>query len=653
MSLPVPNLDDRGFQDFVDDAKRLIPQKLPAWTNHNVSDPGVALIELFAWMSEAVIFRLNQTPDKLYTQFLNLLGVRPFPARAATADLTFWLSAPTDNVVTVPAGTTVSAIDVDDGRRHVVEFATTADLSIAQPTLTAALTGHGESGLHDVFDDLRFDRERVEVFSSKPILPGDCFYLGFAGSLAGHVLQLDVTAEALGVGIRPEDAPVKWEVWTGKAWAECTRVSDTTGGLNRDGVIVLLVPGEHEPTTLEQIRAWWLRIRYVKPAPGQEPYHESPQVHGLRVMAVGGTVLAEHSVTVAGEILGRSTGRPGQEMRLRNEQVLPRRAGETVRVSGPDQAGRVVAHDWTEVSDFSMSGPHDRHFVWDDADGVIVFGPSVHYPNGDMVQHGAVPPMDALVEVTSYRHGGGQVGTIPPGAIRILSQAIPYVDRVANLAPSSGGVDAETHDNVKTRGPMTVRTGQRAVTTGDYERLTLEHRHVARARCLRPTTPNDPVRVLVVPTVDKPAVELGLDDFVLTDSLYHDIGQRLDECRVLGSRIEVTTPYYVGVSVAVLVRATPGLPQKPLGDLVVDTISRFLSPLTGGPDGQGWPWEVPLNTAMLHGLISDIPGIVSVDELVMFAVNLRDGKRLGEPLQALPLDDRSLYLGFSHQAVVK
>src|SRR3954453_6498874 len=107
MPLPSPELDDRKFQDIVDEAKRLIPKYCPEWTNHNVSDPGVALIELFAWMSEMIIYRLNQTPDKLYTQFLNLLGVRPFASQAATVDLTFWLSAVTEVPVLVPAGTEV------------------------------------------------------------------------------------------------------------------------------------------------------------------------------------------------------------------------------------------------------------------------------------------------------------------------------------------------------------------------------------------------------------------------------------------------------------------------------------------------------------------------------------------------------------------
>ena len=92
MPLPAPDLDDRTFQDIVDEAKRLIPRYCPEWTNHNVSDPGVALIELFAWMSEMVLFRVNQVPDRLYVHFLNMVGIEPFPPSVARTDLTFWLS---------------------------------------------------------------------------------------------------------------------------------------------------------------------------------------------------------------------------------------------------------------------------------------------------------------------------------------------------------------------------------------------------------------------------------------------------------------------------------------------------------------------------------------------------------------------------------
>src|SRR6187431_978221 len=108
MPLPSPQLDDRRFQDIVDQAKSLIPQYCPEWTDHNVSDPGVALVELFAWMTEMTLYRLNQVPDRLYIKFLELVGVELFSAVPSRADLLFTLTAPRAEVVRVPAGTQVS-----------------------------------------------------------------------------------------------------------------------------------------------------------------------------------------------------------------------------------------------------------------------------------------------------------------------------------------------------------------------------------------------------------------------------------------------------------------------------------------------------------------------------------------------------------------
>lgn len=94
MSLPSPNLDDRRFQQLVDEAKRYVQQRSPEWTDHNVSDPGVTLIETFAYMVDQLLYRLNRVPDRNYSAFLDLLGVQLFPPTVARADVDFWLSAP-------------------------------------------------------------------------------------------------------------------------------------------------------------------------------------------------------------------------------------------------------------------------------------------------------------------------------------------------------------------------------------------------------------------------------------------------------------------------------------------------------------------------------------------------------------------------------
>ncbi len=75
MSLPIPNLDDRSFDDLMKEALSLIPIYNKEWTNHNPSDPGITLLELFAWLTEMVIYRINQVPEDNYLTFLKLIGI--------------------------------------------------------------------------------------------------------------------------------------------------------------------------------------------------------------------------------------------------------------------------------------------------------------------------------------------------------------------------------------------------------------------------------------------------------------------------------------------------------------------------------------------------------------------------------------------------
>ncbi len=643
MTLQVPNLDDRRFQDLVDEAKRMIPGLVPEWTNHNVADPGVALIELFAWMSEQVIFRLNQVPEKLYIEFLNLLGTAPFPASAARVPLTFWLAGVPDGPVTIPAG-----IEVTTEQGGVV-FATLDELRIVQPELKAAMTSVGEGTYVDVLPELNYDRDSVACFQSEPVAPDDALNLGFDVSLAGQMLDLTVSTAGRGVGVDPENAPIAWEAWSGEHWLRAKVISDTTGGLNRDGSVQIVIPAAHEPLVLSGERAFWVRVRLLPTRPGAPTFSTSPRIADIAVSCRGGSVVAEHARTIENELAGTSEGTAGQRFLLENRPVLPREDGEhvVVTLSGVDEI-------WTEVDDFSASGPTDRHVRFDNAAGAIEFGPSIRYPDGTTVQHGAIPHFGAQIGVSRYRTGGGAVGNVGAGALTFLRTAVAYVDAVSNLEPARGGVDPEAVDEVMERGPRSLRTGQRAVTPSDYEQLTLESTPaVARALCIPPPDPAEPIRVLVVPSTDAPAESLVLDDFALTPELFAAVSNHLDDRRTIGARLRVTAPYYQGVSVVARVRAIAGRSPVAVKDRVMAAIARYLSPLEGGPSGTGWPFGAELNTAGLTVVLEDVPGVSAVDELVLFEFDLRNRQRLGDPVDAIDLEEGALFLSGRTQVVVR
>ena len=646
MSLPVPNLDDRSFQDLVDEAKRRIPKHCPEWTNHNLSDPGVALIELFAWMTELSLFRLNQVPDKFYTHMLNMMGFEPFPATAARTDLTFWLVDVVDEPVSVPAGTEVSTSG-EIGASRV--FTTLSDLWIRQPRLMAALVSPGPDAYVDVWDALRLANQAVIVFPRTPTTPGDRFYLGFEASLAGNAIRMEVAANVEGIGVIPTKPPLRWEVWQGAGWIPCTVYRDTTGGLNRDGQITLLVPPAHEPLTLGGQRAFWMRARVLEPEPGQPTYRASPQIRQIRVDSIGGSVTAEHSDEAPREVLGTSNGRADQRFGTRHAPVLPRSHDEVIQVVD----GAVTA-TWEEVPDFLASRPEDHHYAWNSTTGEVFFGPLIRYADGTSRQHGAIPREGSLIVATGYRFGGGAEGNVGPAPLVDMRTSLPYVDRVENIFGAIGGVDAESVDNAKRRGPHSLRAGGRAVTSEDFERLAAEaDPAIARVRCLPPEQTGAPIRLLLVPHVERPGELLELDDFALTDGMVGRVVGHLDERRILGTAIEVGTPYYQGVTIAALVTARPGRPVSLVRERALAALYRYLNPLTGGPHGTGWPFDADLNSANVFQLLEAVEGVERVEEVLFFEHDLRNHERVGFGKDLVKLSRDSLFLASNHQVVVR
>ncbi len=143
MTLPLPSLDDRSFDDLVREAKALIARHCPTWTDLSVHDPGVALIEAFAYLTETMIYRLNRLPDRAYVAFLNLIGATLEPPVAARAELAFTrMAGPTDKLkpMIIPARTAVSAVDTTNG--GTIRFVTANAVTVPGDESSAIVDAH-------------------------------------------------------------------------------------------------------------------------------------------------------------------------------------------------------------------------------------------------------------------------------------------------------------------------------------------------------------------------------------------------------------------------------------------------------------------------------------------------------------------------------
>jgi predicted phage baseplate assembly protein len=302
MPLPVPNLDNLRFQtDLVDEARRRIIRYCPSWTDYNLSDPGITLIELFAWMTEMLVYRLNQVPDVNYIKFMELLGIHLRPASSASTELTFWLSTPfpitpEDNTQAyAPLGTEVATRGTIEEAE--ITFTTTETLIIRPPKLTQL---RREEDFHKNYLP-RLGIETFYAFQETPEL-GDTFYLGFdeTESISGHILRITVETEPVqGTGVRREDPPLVWECSLGDdVWLEIplsTRPGekDTSGGLNNVyGSFVLYLPREMKTNAVRGREAYWLRCRMEQRRPEQGIYRESPRIINLTAHSLGATTVA-------------------------------------------------------------------------------------------------------------------------------------------------------------------------------------------------------------------------------------------------------------------------------------------------------------------------------------------------------------------------
>lgn len=139
MPVQPPPLDDRNFAQLLEEAKVRVARACPTWTDFSPQDPGMTLLELFAHLTETMIYRLNRLPDKAYAAFLSMIGVKLQPPCAAGATLVFTLNRAAERPVVIPRGTRVT-VARSGGEAPV--FVTDEELTIEPKQTSVTGTAH-------------------------------------------------------------------------------------------------------------------------------------------------------------------------------------------------------------------------------------------------------------------------------------------------------------------------------------------------------------------------------------------------------------------------------------------------------------------------------------------------------------------------------
>ena len=635
--LPELRLDDRTFQDLVSEARTRIAQSCPEWTEHNVSDPGITLVELFAWMTELTIYRLNRVPDKLHVALLELLGIKLAPPTAAEVDLRFRLTGPAAETVAIPRGSTEVGTPRTAGERPIV-FQTTEDFAI-EPLRPQAYVLSRDGQVVDVAvaDGVAKPYGGEQLAFGAPPQPGDALHLGFDKPIGRLLVGIEVEAsQARGVGIDPNDPPLRWEVSTGEdAWQPAEVLDDRTGGFNYgSGTVELRVPERSAFKLIGGKRLHWLRCRIDEltgSGAAGATYTHAPEIYSITAAPIGAVLPAAHAARAGGEALGVSDGTAGQELALRMTPVLPLREGETLEVLNP---GEQTWTPWEVRDSFAASTPEDPHFSIDLVTGQIAFGPAIREHDGSWRRYGKVPPKGAALRFTGYRHGGGSAGNVAAGTLTMLKSSLAGVDRVVNPRAASGGVDAETLAGARGRAAIELRSRHRAVTAEDYEFLALEASpRVARARCLA-ARDGGPVALHLLPRADPADRRLDASELVLDESLLRTVASYLDERRTIGTTVRLEPVRLRGVSVVVDLQTAPAADSRRVEEDVLHALYTFVNPLVGGSPvgpGPGWPFDRPLNQGELYGVVHAIEGVEFVKILRVYETNLETGEQEAKP----------------------
>lgn len=649
MPLEDPQLDDRNFEQLFRELRLRIPRYTREWTNFNDSDPGITLLQLFAWLSELMLFRMNQIPLKNYIKFLKLLGQELRPARPAKADLTF-TTTPGAKVEPVPARSQISA-QLDDGGEPLI-FETERGLDLIQMPLEVVAVFDGAAFIN-VTEANKNPGTKFRPFGWAPDI-GNALYLGFgdlptsgqAGSFPQTMtfrvfLPPEATAgvpqQCTGKQL-PPTPPVNlvWEYRprpNDQFWQPLNMFEDESAAFTREGYIRVEGPQDiqssNEPRldpqpdpNVEPKARFWIRVRLDARA---YPANKIPEIDFLRP----NTVEAVNLSTVREEILGVSEGHPDEIFPLQRKPV--EKSSLKLRTELPN-GGEV--EQWTRVDDFLASERDDLHYTLNATAGVIQFG------NGE---RGRIPEASVQVIATEYRFGGGARGNkAVGGTIKSPQTVLVGVDKVTNERAAVGGANEQTLEELKLEAPSLLRRRDRAVTPEDFTKLAEEIGGVAKAKALPQYHPDHPgvsvpgaITVVVVPdNEDKPPKASG--------DLIREICATFDEKRLLTTEVFVKGPEYQEIRIEAQVTANAYASFDTVTINIIKALNQLLDPRQGEFGRELFPTR-------LFSTILGVQDVVAVISLNVFV----EGRLHDDLKKPVKVPHDGLVFGRDHIITVK
>lgn len=580
MPLVEPKLDERNFEQLLRDARLRIPQYIPEWTDFNDSDPGITLLQLYAWLTEIMLYEMNRLPELNYIKFLKMLGMELKPAQPSTAHLMFIPDAKS-GVVSLRQYTRVDASPPDG---TPVTFETTRGLDVTATPLDIVGVFDGTRPFNVTARNNDLRSETFQPFGSQA-LPGSILYLGFAVpkeedlnnfpdkqvfpsriSLYVFIQQgVDAGEAQNATELRqPPPVPVKlvWESYHDdlKRWLPLS-FDDETAAFQKQGYIYVDAPAQPAATiepAFDPESRYWIRCRLES---GNYPSGRIPSIDFIRANVVE----AESLATVRDEIAGETEGRPEQMVQLSRFPVQPGSLDLEIR-SGDQPSGTVTADaapdradvKWTRVDAFLASKPGDQHYTLNSTTGEIRFGDGIH---------GKVPPAGLMIIAVSYRYGGGKSSNVPANTITGLNSSDRGASSltVTNERPPVGGADEQRLDDLKQQAPGQLRNRGRAVSAEDFETLALSVGGVRKAVALPLMNPNFPdvsapgtVTVVIVPEGEAEGGGVaGSQPPVPSSDLIRAVLKFLDDKRPIATELYVKGPTYTTISIEATVEMNP------------------------------------------------------------------------------------------------